>query len=443
MIEQIIDILESKQYSDIKPLLEGRHPGDISDIIEELPNHYGGIVFRLLPKDLAIEVFENFDSSFRETLLASLKSEEVIKILNEMSPDDRTRLFEELPASVVRKYLALLNDEERKIANMLLGYQDYSAGRIMTTDFLELHEDFTVKRALEAIRSAAPTKETIYYCYVMSRDRKLTGVVSLRTILLSDPEDKVGDLMTAPVISVTTDTPQEEVAATMAEYDFLAIPVVDLEGRLVGIITHDDIIDVITQEDTEDIHLMGGVTTTDKNLMDLTIWDNIKRRAGWLLVMLVFQSFSTSILESYENVLASVVALSFFIPLLIDTGGNAGTQSSTVVIRAIATGELEPKDYWRAIGRELVAASILGGILGVLVSFRAYVSTGSILIGLTVGISLVVVIAIASVVGTVLPMLADRLKIDPAVMAGPLITTVVDIVGLITYLEVAKYILKI
>ena len=443
MIEQIIDILESKQYSDIKPLLEGRHPGDISDIIEELPNHYGGIVFRLLPKDLAIEVFENFDSSFRETLLASLKSEEVIKILNEMSPDDRTRLFEELPASVVRKYLALLNDEERKIANMLLGYQDDSAGRIMTTDFLELHEDFTVKRALEAIRSAAPTKETIYYCYVMSRDRKLTGVVSLRTILLSDPEDKVGDLMTAPVISVTTDTPQEEVAATMAEYDFLAIPVVDLEGRLVGIITHDDIIDVITQEDTEDIHLMGGVTTTDKNLMDLTIWDNIKRRAGWLLVMLVFQSFSTSILESYENVLASVVALSFFIPLLIDTGGNAGTQSSTVVIRAIATGELEPKDYWRAIGRELVAASILGGILGVLVSFRAYVSTGSILIGLTVGISLVVVIAIASVVGTVLPMLADRLKIDPAVMAGPLITTVVDIVGLITYLEVAKYILKI
>ncbi|HOA90349.1 MAG TPA: magnesium transporter [Bacillota bacterium] len=443
MIEQIIDILESKQYSDIKPLLEGRHPGDISDIIEELPNHYGGIVFRLLPKDLAIEVFENFDSSFRETLLASLKSEEVIKILNEMSPDDRTRLFEELPASVVRKYLALLNDEERKIANMLLGYQDYSAGRIMTTDFLELHEDFTVKRALEAIRSAAPTKETIYYCYVMSRDRKLTGVVSLRTILLSDPEDKVGDLMTAPVISVTTDTPQEEVAATMAEYDFLAIPVVDLEGRLVGIITHDDIIDVITQEDTEDIHLMGGVTTTDKNLMDLTIWDNIKRRAGWLLVMLVFQSFSTSILESYENVLASVVALSFFIPLLIDTGGNAGTQSSTVVIRAIATGELEPKDYWRAIGRELVAASILGGILGVLVSFRAYVSTGSILIGLTVGISLAVVIAIASVAGTVLPMLADRLKIDPAVMAGPLITTVVDIVGLITYLEVAKYILKI
>ncbi|HOJ46360.1 MAG TPA: magnesium transporter [Bacillota bacterium] len=443
MIEQIIDILESKQYSDIKPLLEGRHPGDISDIIEELPNHYGGIVFRLLPKDLAIEVFENFDSSFRETLLASLKSEEVIKILNEMSPDDRTRLFEELPASVVRKYLALLNDEERKIANMLLGYQDYSAGRIMTTDFLELHEDFTVKRALEAIRSAAPTKETIYYCYVMSRDRKLTGVVSLRTILLSDPEDKVGDLMTAPVISVTTDTPQEEVAATMAEYDFLAIPVVDLEGRLVGIITHDDIIDVITQEDTEDIHLMGGVTTTDKNLMDLTIWDNIKRRAGWLLVMLVFQSFSTSILESYESALSVAVALSFFIPLLIGTGGNSGTQSSTVVIRAIATGELEPKDYWRAIGRELVAASILGGILGVLVSFRAYVSTGSILIGLTVGISLAVVIAIASVAGTVLPMLADRLKIDPAVMAGPLITTVVDIVGLITYLEVAKYILKI
>lgn len=300
-----------------------------------------------------------------------------------------------------------------------------------------------MKRALEAIRSAAPTKETIYYCYVMSRDRKLTGVVSLRTILLSDPEDKVGDLMTAPVISVTTDTPQEEVAATMAEYDFLAIPVVDLEGRLVGIITHDDIIDVITQEDTEDIHLMGGVTTTDKNLMDLTIWDNIKRRAGWLLVMLVFQSFSTSILESYESALSVAVALSFFIPLLIGTGGNSGTQSSTVVIRAIATGELEPKDYWRAIGRELVAASILGGILGVLVSFRAYVSTGSILIGLTVGISLAVVIAIASVAGTVLPMLADRLKIDPAVMAGPLITTVVDIVGLITYLEVAKYILKI
>lgn len=441
MNQNIIELLENKQYHDIKSLLETTHPGDISDIIESLPPHFGGIVYRLLPKDLAVSVFENLDSSFREMLLKSLKSEEVIKTLNDMSPDDRTRLFEELPAHVVRKYLALLNDNERKIANMLLGYKDYTAGRLMTTDFLELHESFTVTKALETIRKAAPNKETIYYCYVMSRDRKLTGVISLRTILLSEPEQTILELMNSSVISVQTDTLQEEVASIMAQYDFLAIPVVDLENRLVGIITHDDIIDVITEEDTEDIHLMGGVSATDRSLVDLTVWDNIKRRASWLIVLIIFQSFTTSILETYESALSSVVALSFFIPLLIDTGGNAGTQSSTVVIRAIATGELQPQDYWKVIGREFIVGFVLGSLLGIIGGVKAYLSSGNLLIGVTIGISLSVVVAIASMTGTVLPLFAEKLKLDPAVMAGPLITTVVDIVGLITYFEVAKFVL--
>ncbi len=443
MQENIYTLLEQKQYLEIKKALEEMHPGDISDIIEELPAHYGGIIYRLLPKNIAVSVFENLDSPAREMLLHSLKSEEVVNILNEMSPDDRTRLFEELPAHVVRKYLTVLSDSERQIAHQLLGYKEYTAGRLMTTDFVELHEVDTVNKALETIRKSAPNKETIYYSYVMTRDRKLTGVISLRKIITSPGDELIGDLMNTTVIAVSTDTPQEEVASIISQYDLLAIPVVDLEERLVGIITHDDIIDVIQEEDTEDIHLMGGVTTTDRSLLELSVWDNIQRRAGWLIALIVFESFSSNILQRYEGALSALVALSFFIPMLIDTGGNAGTQSATVVIRAIATGEIKEKDAWKVLGKEFLSGLILGVVLGAFGGLKAYMSHASPLIGLTVGISLAVVVTLASVTGALLPMIADKLKLDPAVMAGPFITTIVDIVGLMTYFEIAKYILSV
>ncbi len=441
--EKIYELIENKKYLEIKTTLAEMHPGDISDIIEELPAHFGGILFRLLPKDMAVSVFENLDSPAREMLLHSLKSEEIANILNEMSPDDRTRLFEELPAHIVKKYLAMLDDKERKIAYQLLGYKDNTAGRLMTPDFVDLHEQDTVDTALATIRHTAPNKETIYYSYVMTEHRKLTGVISLRKIITSPGEAKIGDLMSTSVIAVSTDTHQEEVASIMAQYDLLAIPVVDLENRLVGIITHDDILDVIQEEDTKDIHLMGGVSTHEKSLLELSIWDNIKRRAGWLIILILVESFSSNIIKSYEDALSAVVALSFFIPMLIDTGGNAGTQSATVVIRAIATGEIEKKDSWKVLGKELISGLILGVLLGFLGGFKAFLSHTDPLIGITVGCSLLVVVALASITGALLPMIAVKLNLDPAVMAGPFITTVVDIVGLMTYFEIAKSIMNI
>ncbi|MDD4694492.1 MAG: magnesium transporter [Firmicutes bacterium] len=443
MNKDILEMLEKKQFSEIKATIKQMHPQDISSIITTLPSHFQGIVYRLLPKDVAVNVFENFEIPFQETLLNSLKSDEVIGILNEMAPDDRTRLFEELPANIVLKYLALLDESERKIAYNLLGYNEDTAGRLMTTDFLELQENFTISQAIETIRITAPKKETIYYGYVISPDRKLNGVISLKSIITSEPDDVVGELMNTSVICVQTDALQEEVASVMAHYDLVAIPVVDLEDRLVGIITHDDILDVITEEDTEDIHLMGAVTTTDRSLLDLTIWDSVKRRLSWLILLIVLASFSTNILTMYQDVLSTVVALSFFIPLLIDTGGNAGTQSATITIRALATGELKKQHRWEIIGKEFVSGLILGLMLGVLGAFQAYFTSQILLVSITVGISICVVVTLASVTGTLLPMLAERFKLDPAVMAGPFITTIVDIVGLITYFEIAKLILRI
>lgn len=443
MNKDILEMLEKKQFSEIKATIKQMHPQDISSIITTLPSHFQGIVYRLLPKDVAVNVFENFEIPFQETLLNSLKSDEVIGILNEMAPDDRTRLFEELPANIVLKYLALLDESKRKIAYNLLGYKEDTAGRLMTTDFLELQENFTISQAIETIRITAPKKETIYYGYVISPDRKLNGVISLKSIITSEPDDVVGELMNTSVICVQTDALQEEVASVMAHYDLVAIPVVDLEDRLVGIITHDDILDVITEEDTEDIHLMGAVTTTDRSLLDLTIWDSIKRRLSWLILLIVLASFSTNILTMYQDVLSTVVALSFFIPLLIDTGGNAGTQSATITIRALATGELKKQHRWEIIGKEFVSGLILGLMLGVLGAFQAYFTSQILLVSITVGISICVVVTLASVTGTLLPMLAERFKLDPAVMAGPFISTIVDIVGLITYFEIAKLILRI
>ncbi|HOA90348.1 MAG: magnesium transporter [Bacillota bacterium] len=443
MNQTIYDLVEQKEFGKVKDLLTEMHPKDISTIIADLPEHVQGLVFRLLPKDLAVSVFENFDTSFQEELLQNLKSHEVISILNEMAPDDRTRLFEELPAGVVTKYLAMLTESERKIAYALLGYEEYTAGRLMTTDFLELREDYTISRAIEAIRATAPKKEAIYYGYVISKERELIGVISLRTLISSNPDDTVGELMNTSVICVGTDTPQEDVAAVMAHYDLAAVPVVDTEDRLVGIITHDDIIDVITEEDTEDIHLMGAVTTTDRSFWELTIWDSVKRRLGWLVLLIFLASFSTSILAMYENVLASVVALSFFIPLLIDTGGNAGTQSAAITIRALATGELKEQDRLEVVGKEVVSSLILGLMVGVVGGFLSYFICGDPSISLAVGVSMVAVVLLASVTGTVLPIIAVALNIDPAVMSGPFITTIVDITGLVTYFYIAKWILNL
>ncbi len=436
------DLLLQRNYVGIKRILEKSHPSDIAKVLEDLLPDAAGFVFRLLPKDLAIDVFDFMDVDGKQLLLHSLSSDMISTILNEMSQDDRTELFEELPAKVVKKYLSLLSDRERLVANMLLGYPEDSAGRLMTTAFADLKEHQTVDEALAHVRATAPDKETIYHLYVISKDRKLLGGLSLRGLILAPGSKLIRDIMNPEIKKVSTDTDQEDVARIFEDYDLIVLPVVDREGRLVGIITHDDVLDIVREEDTEDIHLMGGLGAPEETYFSLSIGEDVKRRGGWLALLILLESFSGNILKTYSASLEAVIALTFFIPMLIDTGGNAGTQSSTLITRGLATGEIDRKHGRTILLREIITGAILGIALGTFACVRAYFMQGDPMIGFTVGISLFVVLLVSNLVGALLPLFAMRLKCDPAVMAGPFLTTIVDVVGLIVYFEVAKFMMN-
>lgn len=443
LTKSVEDFLTEKNYIGLKRTLEKHHPSEIARVLEELPPESTGFVFRLLPKDLAIEVFDFMDVERKQVLLHSLSGDMVATLLNEMSPDDRTELFEELPAKVVKKYLSLLSESERHVAHMLLGYKEESAGRLMTTDFVDLKEDQTVDEALAHVRKTATDKETIYHLYVISRDRRLVGGLSLKQLMLAPGDKLVRDIMHPDVVRVSTDTDQEEVARVFEEYGFIAVPVVDREGRLVGIITHDDVLDVVREEDTEDIHIMGGLAAPEEEYFRMSLGHSVRKRVGWLGLLILLESFSSNILKVYSASLETVVALAFFIPMLIDTGGNTGTQSATLVIRGIATGEIELRQGLKVLLRECATGLVLGVLLGAFAYVRAYLTQRDARIGIVVGLSLLVVIIISNIAGAFLPLAAKRLRFDPAVMAGPFITTIVDVVGLIVYFEVARLVIGI
>lgn len=441
--DEILRLLESRDYAALKGRLEELHPSDVVSLLDELDKDTRAFVFRLLSKDAAVAVFEMFDAEEKEELLRSLTNERIAMLLNEMSPDDRTALFEELPAKVVKKYLSLLSESEREVANMLLGYGEETAGRLMTTDYVDLKENYTVARALEHIRRTAPGKETIYYCYVIDASRVLVGLVSLRELILAPPDALISDIMNREVVSVTTDTDREEVARIVSQYDLLAVPVVDREHRLVGIITVDDVMDVIQEESTEDIHLMGGVGSDLEDYFGMGPWRKALKRLGWLVALIILEGFSSNILKTYEHSLETVVALAFFVPMLLGTGGNAGTQSATLVIRGIATGALADRETLKILGRELAAGAVIGCLLGVFATVRALLLHSDLRVGLVVGTGVAAVVTLSSMIGALLPLAAKRLRLDPAVMAGPFITTAVDILGLVTYFEIAKLVFGI
>lgn len=437
LADQVKMLLEERNHIELKRTIEKRHPSEIARVLEELAPETVGFVFRLLPKDRAIEVFDFMDVDKKQVLLYSLSGDMVATLLNEMSPDDRTELFEELPAKVVKKYLSLLSESERHLANMLLGYKEKSAGRLMTTDFVDLKEDQTVDDALNHVRKTAPDKETIYLLYVISKDRRLVGGLSLKELILAPGNKLIHEIMHRNIVSVSTDTDQEEVAHVFEEYDFIAVPVVDKEGRLVGIITHDDVLDIVREEDTEDIHIMAGVSTLEEDYFKMGLLGSVKKRIGWLGLLILLESFSSNIIKLYSSSLESIVALAFFIPMLTDTGGNTGTQSSTLVIRGMATGDIELGEGGKVLLREAATGLILGVLLGIFAYVRSYMTQRDPRIAVVVGLSLFVVIVLSNIVGALLPLVAKRLHLDPAVMAGPLITTIVDIVGLMVYFELA------
>lgn len=440
---QLEMLLEQGNYQGAKALLVPVQPADIAEAIEGLPETMQAIAFRLLSKDEAIEVYENLESNVQQALVEEFKRQDVLDIVDKMSPDDRARLFDELPAKVVRQLLSQLSPQERQATALLLGYEAGTAGRIMTPEYISLKENWTVVRALEHIRNRADVSETIYYLYVTDAARRLTGILSLRDLVTGQPEQTIGDLMIREVISVQTDTDQEEVARLIQRYDFLAVPIVDTEERLVGIVTVDDVIDVLEEETTEDIYALGGVQSGGDSYFQTNLLDVARKRVLWLSILLVTNTVTTAVIRSQQDILQQVVVLAAFIPLLIGSGGNVGAQSSTVVIRGLNTNEISPRKALSVIRREAIAGACLGLMLGIVVTGWAFVLQGNLAVALTVGTSLVAISILASTAGGSLPILFQTLGFDPALMSAPFITTIVDVLGVLLYLTLARHILHL
>ena len=441
---QLQALLEQNDLQGAKAILVPVQPADIAEAIEGLPEAMQAIAFRLLSKGEAIEVYEYLDSSIQQALIEEFKRQDVLDIVDQMSPDDSVRLFDDLPAKIVNRLLEQLSPTERQATAQLLGYEAGTAGRIMTPELISFKEGFTVTQALERIRRLANVTETIYYLYVTDNARRLTGTLSLRDLVTAQPSQTIGEIMTREAVFIYTDTDQEEVAKVIQRYDFLAVPVVDREQRLVGIVTVDDVIDIIQEETTEDIYALGGgVQSGGDNYFQSDLLTVARKRVVWLLVLLVTNTVTGTIIKSQESLLQQVVSLAAFIPLLTGTGGNVGAQSSTVVIRGMNTDEIRAMGEFQVILREGIAGLILGTMLGSIATVWAYFLQGNLAVAISVGVSLVAISLLASVSGSALPFLFRYLRLDPALMSAPFIATAVDVAGVLIYFNLARLILRL
>ncbi|WP_027625477.1 magnesium transporter [Clostridium lundense] len=443
-LEEILILIKEKKFTEVREKIINFNPVHIAELIEKLEISDTILVFRMLPKDLAVDVFNYISNESQINIISSITSKELQYILDELFFDDRIDLLEEMPAKVVKEILKYSNIEERKLINEFLNYPEYSAGSLMTIEYVDLKKNMTVNEAIEHIKITGVNKETIYTCYVIDEKRKLQGTISLRNLILSDYNLKVGEIMRKDVVYVNTHQDQEEVANVFKKYDLIALPVVDMEDRLTGIITIDDIVDVMEQETTEDFQKMAAMSPSEEEYLDTGVWKLAKNRLLWLTILMISATFTGNIIKRFEDVLQSVVLLTAFIPMLMDTGGNAGSQSATLVIRSIALGEIQGKDALKVIWKELRVSLIVGSVLSLLNFIRiCYIEKVSFYISLTVSITLFFTVILAKVVGAILPMLAKKFKLDPAIMASPLITTIVDATSLIVYFTVAKFLLGI
>ncbi|MGQ9747087.1 MAG: magnesium transporter [Candidatus Caldatribacteriaceae bacterium] len=439
--EDISELLERGEYGKVKQEINLLHPADIAEIMGSLGTQKQVLLFRLLNKDQAIAVFEQLDFEQQENLLHHFTDEKVAEILNRMSPDDRIGLFDELPAKVVKKFLNLLEPSQRDIAASMLGYPENSAGRLMSPQVVDLKEHYTVEQALKRIKRLIPPEELAYTAYVIDSERHLLGRVTLRDLVLAPPETPIREIMNQDFVSVLTDDDQEHVAQLIQKYDLLAVPVVDKEGRLVGAVTVDDAIDVIEAEVTEDLHRLAAIRTTEDEYLHAPLWRKIKNRFAWLAVLLLMGTLTSFVLQGFSIVLQTVVALSFFVPMLIDTGGNVGSQSTTVMVRGLAIGKFERRSLWKVILSEMFIGVVLGILLGCIAIFRVIFLQESLLIGLVVGLSVLAIVFISNLVGIFLPLLLQKMHFDPAIAATPVITTVVDIIGVLIYFRIAQILL--
>ena len=436
---------DAKKYQSLRDVMSTMNAADLAAVFEDLPPEKMPVLFRLCPKDLAADVFAELSPETQQALINGLTDRELKVVVEELCADDAADLVEEMPASVVKRILAQAEPDTRKMINELLKYPEDSAGGVMTTEFMELSPDWTVRRAMQAIRANGIDKETINNCYVTQSDRTLVGVVSLRTLVLEKDEDRrIDDLMDTGVISVTTGTDREQTSQMFEKYGFLAIPVVDGENRLVGIVTIDDAISILQDEASEDFAKMNAIAPTDKPYFKRTLSDLYKSRAPWLLFLLVSSSFSSLVIRKYEDALAVVTVLTAYIPMLTDTGGNAGSQSTSTIIRGMAVGELRPHDLPRILWRECRVALLCGLTLALCNFVKLLVLDRlGLMVAAVVCLTLVVTVVLSQLLGAALPALAEKIGIDPAVMASPLITTIVDTTTLLVYFNIARVLLHL
>ncbi len=446
LFEQVTDLLESRRYLQLRELFSDINSTDIALLLEELPEEKLPLVFRILPKEDAAEVFSYFESDTQEYLIRAFSDRELKEVLDELYIDDTVDMIEEMPASVVRRILAVAPHDMRRSINQILQYPEDSAGSIMTTEFVSLTRDMTVDDAFMRIRRTGVDKETIYTCYVTESDRKLVGMVSAKTLLLSDADALIEEIMEDNVISVTTHEDQESTAQLFNKYDFLALPVVDTENRLVGIITVDDAIDVIQEEATEDIEKMAAITPGDKPYLKTGVFSLYRSRVPWLVLLMLTATISGYIISAYEGALVNsgMIILTAFVPMLMNTAGNSGSQASVTVTRGISLGDIEFGDLLKVMWKEFRVAILCGITLSIVSFLKTYFLDGySLEISAVISLTLVIAVMCAKVIGCALPMLAKKIKLDPAVMASPFITTIVDTLTLIVYFQIASYLLGI
>ena len=448
LTETIKVLLEEKKYSTLRDILTTMKPFDIAAVFEELQDEKTPILFRILPKELAAETFVEMDEDTQEFLIHGFSDNELKEVVDELFVDDAVDLIEEMPANVVKRILRQADKETRRQINELLKYPEDSAGSIMTTEFISLRPDMTAEMAIKRIRRTGVDKETIYTCYVNDDYNRLIGITTVKDLLLADDDDLVKDMMEENVISVHTLDDQEMVARIFSDYDFLALPVVDNEQRIVGIVTIDDAIDVIREEATEDIEKMAAVLPSDKPYMRTSVWGIYKKRVPWLLVLMLSATFTSTIISAFDGMLASVIILSSFIPMITGSGGNAGSQASVSVIRALSLGEIEFKSMFKVLWKELRVAALCGLTLAAanfvkLMVFDLRGNENAVVVALVVSLTLVGTIIMAKIVGSSLPLLSSKIGLDPAVMANPLISTVCDSLSLLIYFGVASTLLEL
>ncbi|MBQ8217804.1 MAG: magnesium transporter [Oscillospiraceae bacterium] len=449
--DELTELLDKRDMKQLKRRMEEMNEFDVAEFLTEIGDNRMPMVFRLLSKETAAEVFANFEAPEQEQIINSITDSELGAIIEELYVDDAVDMMEELPANVVRRVMRTATAETRNLINQYLRYPENSAGSIMTSEFVDLKKYMSVKESFARIRRIGEDKETIYVCFVISADRKLEGIVTVKDLLLADDDVIIEDLMDRNVIFASTTDDQESVSEKFSDYDLMAMPVVDKEGRLVGIVTVDDVLDVMEQETTEDFEIMAGILPSDKPYSRTSTFEMWKNRIPWLMFLMLSATFTSMILTSFEDMLAVQAGLVAFIPMLMGTGGNSGAQASTAVIRSLSLGDTEPKDAFRVMWKEWRVSFLCGLSLAVVNFVKMLLVDGMVLhndvitvaVAATVSLSILFIVMFAKVVGSTLPILAEKIGVDPAVMANPLISTVTDAVSLLIYIYVAKLILHI